>query len=271
MNKYGSNVKTFLAPNVIEAIISPPSLLSIVDADCQTQLVQAGSLWNRPQPIANPGVDDWNPNGNLIIHGAGLYGNFADGLIFSTPFARPAIKIWARSVQWSATVPAGQVSLAHSGKSLIGVGTQFTSDIAPVGPCLVPIQLWGTPALVTAVISDTAAVVSQYGGLITQNLVPTPPFISYVTGAFVGNLNDAVTVIVPAISTLNQTYGCDKVLPIAALYSALPRSGFLLFAKVLLNLEGTDTMDFQTLTVDPLFGRSIATFDIAIDLEITPR
>jgi hypothetical protein len=256
MNQYGSAVRTYIAANVMEELITPPNQLDVTNSNIRKQFFQMGGSIQNPAFI-NSGVDDWNLQSNFSIHRCGLFSNFADGLVYLAPCVRPSITIKAFPWKVNVALP-GTVSMTAGSRDLVGFATTWNT----VGPGKLTVGRYyainGHLLEITKVNSDTSAEASQYVGLIDVAGISGQTMYSTIGGSlFVQN-------VLPCIDTLNYMYEADRFEPISLVnvigYTAIALQAILSFS---------DTVSFGTKSIDTAWARTIATFDVKADLEIT--
>jgi hypothetical protein len=143
MNTYGSSNRTYVARNVREATISPPTDIAVSQAGWFTQLLKPISLVQYQE--------------NVLLRRVGLFSNFADGLVWADPKTRLQINIEASAAAYLNTFSA---TPTPKSKALVGAGTHFLTDVNP-GDVLYgqTSQTWN---LVYTVNNDTSITFADY-------------------------------------------------------------------------------------------------------------
>lgn len=123
---YPSVLRTYFTRNLFEGNILPPADFTLVGADCLRQITDlnysAGGGGAAQQPI--------NPETNLYIRNAGVFSNFADGLVFKNPWQRVDLEIRVRAYTRGGNL-TGTLAAAMNSKTLTGAGTAFVAEVPP--------------------------------------------------------------------------------------------------------------------------------------------
>lgn len=125
-NKYESHLRTFTARNLVWNsaasvpglfTLGPPNVLTLADADFVTQFYRA----NQP-------VHEWRAGCNMNVKRAGVFSNFADGLVLSNTKQRLALLI--RSALWYRMPCGGTVDFTVGSRDITGTNL---NSIFPTG------------------------------------------------------------------------------------------------------------------------------------------
>jgi len=242
MNQYGSVIRTLTARNVIEKVIAPPADLLVATTDCIGQIFEAGQ-----RQIANPSFK-YYVESNIILHRLGVFSNFADGMVWKTPYSRMGVRI---SFTPFSMLPAisGTVTVASNSKALTGdLSTLFVAEI-PAGTNIMIGGAIFTVALVTdnqnAVLTDYA--INAAGVQCLKLSTPAP----------------TVSTLLYGVENFNTMYEHEAFVPISTIAGNLPFY-FITATPVLV-----DDSTLMTRTIDPSYGREIAYFDVKADFEFS--
>lgn len=248
MNSYGSSIRTFTARNVLETVMPlSPAALTIAVNDWVPQIFETG------QRTGTGGTSQIIQASNLILRRIGLFCNFADGLIFRTPYANPVITITAVPYSVSATPFTGTVNVLATSKSVDGVGTQFITEGLVAGSV---IRIGGR-------LYTLAANPSAETGLGCLTLTD---YAHTANNASVYQVNVNAQVWSGAfrwINNLNYMYERESFSAISLLAGNL--SNYFLRASV----SQAASADYMTNTVDTSFEDAPVIFDVVADFEIT--
>ena len=259
MNRYNSVTRRFWALGVIDVPLTQPSI-SIA---------------------ANPGYDAYrsrmfqidqnalNPNGVLVIRTAGLYSNFADGLVFHSPVGSPPppptppnnifapqLAMQTLSFDAGSLLPGTSVTTVAGSDQITGVDGPFAG--------LAPGDYLRIQNFITRVLTVTSP--DQIG-------VTTPPLFSEVIPTMASSLLRKLTLIgfdnVPYLPvwSLNDPQQVDE-------YVNPLKFGGVASAHTAIEgwVKNDVALKFDTISIDPLWiPVSSVQFSIAIDLEYTRR
>lgn len=147
-NKYFSNEREWVARNIAEETISPPADLTI-----------DGNNVDWKEQIANH-FEQFNGDENsvIIVREAGIFSNFADGLVFKN--ANESIDLFINARFVATWTSIGNVTLTQGSKTMTGAG--FNANLSPGDFILVAGGASNYYAIVDSVTDDNNAELRDY-------------------------------------------------------------------------------------------------------------
>ena len=272
-NKYGSNVRTYVARNLIwnglhqfEVVPTTPSLYTLAPpatlpvnndtghtAGKQDDMFFRNQIRNRLTPTGQ----SWNHKSNLNVKRMGVFSNFADGLVLSNTDTRLSLIL----TTYTATITqyTGSVPFVTGHNYITGAtGLSSLPIIAGDGSCISDNALIENASIYTCyVTSDTAAQLSDFAFSSVTN-----------TKVYGVNLANPQTYYLNSIPALNTLYDTEIFLRSgidAAAYTAGART--IIMAQ--LALEGATVYNFYTKTIDTTLTYNVS-FDAVLEIELTP-
>lgn len=241
MNQYGSVVDRFIARNVLEQAINPPAAFSIANASWVDAFLRSLT----PTAFTTRYI---NRNSNMILRRAGLFCNFADGLVIDGT-NRIDLGISFRALNASGAIISGNFT---AGSTALTGGTAFLTELSAGDIVLDPVF---QPFRIASVTNDTDAVLDE-------RAIFTGPANTtvYSQSAFYG-------VHIPGIQELNQMYDHEIFAPIGSY--ALTTPDFIFAAVSLANEDTTSTVDYMSKTISTAYAGDTARFDVYADIEFT--
>lgn len=241
-NKYGSKVVTLYARNLLESTVSPPSDFTLTAANIIPQLAQ--------EPFARM----W-PQSNIIIRRAGVFCNFADGLVFKSLNTRLDIQMTVIGFRERSPAMSGSsIAFTLGGKAITGTGTLFVTESITYLRFGVDEVMRLKPAGKT----ETAANLADYsyldgaqaiGGAGIRALIPE--------GLEVGAVRH--------IPVLNEMVEYNELFKPRDIYTTATE---VLGIEVTLQSRGLDQV-FLTKSINTAFANDPIFFDVGMEVEFT--
>lgn len=253
MNRYASIEKTFFARNVYQG-----ALAAVLPAD----LVIAAADW-KPQLFVNKYsvIDPISINSNVFIKQAGIYCNFADGLVFKSFKDVIDIKVFG-FIANPRILPApvtGNFVGSPASKTVTGTNFNLLSpgSIIKVGDYFYCIDTIAGGGL-SSVLTDFPKI-TQGAGSTFEEWVALSPFFTF-------NLTD--------LRNLNCMYPVERFISpsnVVAPASLAATSKLLLLVSGINALTGMDShsVTFLTNTIDSTFASADVSFDVGLTIEYT--
>lgn len=255
-NRYSSNIRTYTARNLVwDTSASQP--IPFLMAAPTALTIQGSSMlqvFYKAQIPADTGVSaDWNRESRIAVKRAGVFCNFADGLVQKMDTSRISMSIIvgiydkAEQDNSAATFTVGSnevtgpsLNILQAGAVLLDTTSNYPYFIAEAAASA------GDPLYLT----DYARVSNTVPKLVTMN-----------PDSSLGKLFN-----ISNLATLNTMYETEIFYPSVPL-TADQR----LYISCQLSIDGNDSsLDFYTKTVDTAFNGSPVSFDSVIELEVTP-
>lgn len=252
-NKYGSNIRTYTARNLVWDVSGTQPVPLTMNAP-NAFTVQASGMVPVFYKAQFPHEDDWNSNSKVSVKRAGIFCNFADGLVQKMDTSRVTMTITV-SLCTPNIIDDEDTAVFTAGSNVVtGVG----SDLTPFLPGMIIydnffnypyyVQKRAAGAGLPCYITDYARATSSITGLVSYDRTFTKDFTIY------------------NLATLNTMYEAEIFFP----YCPVTQDQRM-FISCQLGIDGVDTsLDFYTKSIDPLFNGSPVSFDSVIELEITP-
>lgn len=250
MNKYGSVVRRLIAKNVLEQV------MPVIPAPLQV----ANAGWKRvfaryKIPATATDYLRMNVNSNINILSAGLFCNFADGLVLATPANRILLPIYAASYAAVATL-TGTVTFTIGSKALTGAGTGFVAELGGAPTPVVVRDALGNLYFIDSVTNDTNAVLTEYATV--TNVTAAAQRFGEV-GTIGANLL--------SVTNLNMMMSAERPIPNASISStAAEQIGIVVNPS---NDNTATTVDFLTKTIDATYAGDTSIWDVLVDVEFT--
>lgn len=244
MNKYSAELRTFVARNLHEATLNPPNDLTI-----------ASNAWVKQIAIYSTTTErTLNKNTNINVRRAGVFCNFADGLVFKDPSQRIDLRLAVFAIYQGAKISSAAGVTAGS-KNLIGSGSDsFTTDLSagdivflnPGGPYRFHI--------IDSVTNDNLAVMNDYA--------PENGALDlYKTTALPGDETFHI-----GIPVLNYMFEVGEYMAPTIFNTATN----LLDVIIRCEINCPQTLTFLTKSINTDFADDTAFFDVILDVEYTP-
>jgi len=250
-NKYGSAIRTYVARNVGEVQIHPPAACGLASAGFRPQFFRLTEDYlSGDLPMSS--------ESNIHIHRAGLFSNFADGLVPRDATSRLNLSIFTGSVTRNGTPLTGLVSYSPASLTLTGdVNTLFLTELS-VGTLL---MLDNFPYYVDTVTANDSCTVTDYPRMTRVNWA-IAKYVTWGTGSYELQLLD--------IMNLNHMYQVDWFWPLATI-GALASNQLPLFqARVTVDAYA-NIMYWLTNSISTSYDDEYAFFDVLMELEFTYR
>lgn len=248
MNKYASNIRTYCARNVLEAVINPPADLSILMTDWKPQFFRSHF----------PGIPaPWGINGNFILRQVGMFCQFGEGLILASPSNRMDIYFSAYGYAPDVGDPISSITFTEDSKAI--TGANFNADL---GPGAVVLDSVGNAYFVDTVTDDANAVLCDYA---RDTCVLSPIQLLVTTTLF--------DYIIPDWSLFNVMTDQEIFMPVASLVTPTPAGtpDRILFSVRPVNASPDVTHPtFLTKSIETAFAGDTAIFDMYAQIEFTP-
>ena len=267
LNSCGGDVIRVTARNTFSDTITAGTPFVIDPALTKEQLAQY-------VPGVRSGVTgsnnvDSSKETNIIILNAGIFSNFADGLVFGSQYVRPSIFVeGAVFAPWDGG-DAGTLTGTAGSTTVTGAGTDFTLGTAPVGG--------------GDIVMVGPAAQRKFVGFI--NSVPGPATLELTDGSPVDFSGDAYNIMQPTslqyrhvvkdIPQLNCMHPWGRtILRIEPDVFSGDTFGIFITARLKtspdINFAGDPDLTLLTDSVNSAFDGSTVTFDIVLDLLVTP-
>lgn len=254
-NKYGSNIRTYTARNLVWNCAAAQPVPFAMAAPANLTLDASGGATDsflQGFYKAQIGATDWNNESRISIKRAGLFCNFADGLVQQMDASRISMTISA--VLYSATT----LGVGHTMKIWVGsnqiTGPHLDVDVA-AGDVVYDI-VNGVPHF----IQSAAAIAGGPAYITDYSLYPTTPDIGIIILSPVNIIDFTIS----NVATLNTMYETEIFMP----YTKGANQQMLLSCQ--LAIQGGASYSFYTKSIDPLFNGSPVSFDSVIEVEVTP-
>lgn len=249
MNSYGSNIRTYIARNIAEIAIAPP-----------TDLVFTGQKRGIFRTaVVNPAHNfPWNINGNFFLRQIGLFCNFGENLILKTPAQRLdlQLELWTYREQPTA---GGIINFTVGSKAVTGSG--FLLHLVPG---YVVLDAIGNPYIVDQVTDDNNGILCDYA-----RSTGSTGRIQYLASPLqVANYR----VELPDLSLLNTLIDYEYFIPSNRFASTSGLQQYYdktLFFCEILNQDGGNA-EFYTKGIPSSFSGAKAIFDVYMEIEFTP-
>jgi hypothetical protein len=251
-NKYSSNVRTYLARNLVwnsgscaaytPYTLSAPNDLTFGGNDFVTQVLRGG--------LAN-GAPDWNTAGNIIIRKMGVFCQFADGLVPTNTINRLQLNLYAQVFQSSSITGTAQFTK----NSNIVSGTSLTS-LGSADLILDSASILSANAYKFVVKSASSVQLSDYAlrNATNSNIYAATqtadPFWFY-------------SVRIPVLNTMFDT----EIIFQNSIAAGATTKAPLILATLATEPDGNFT--FYTKNLDTDFNGLPVTFDAVVELEVT--
>jgi len=248
-NKYASVERRVIAMSVHRSVINPPN-----DYD-----IAVGSFSNRLFTINQQVV---NPQTNFIIRRAGLFCNFADGLVWGDGgSALNSTPLFARIVSRSYTVDTlltGTLTRTVNSLAFTGAASSFTTELS-ANDVIIPAAALGLdgqfPSRIASVTDDTNAVLKD-----------PPERNNAGNNWWKLSEEDDETFQYIQLRQLNEMIDVNESLPSGTFGDA-----DAVYVTLEVEFLYSDTLNFLTKSIDPAFANDYAIFDVHLDIEYTAR
>jgi len=254
MNKYQSKLHVFRARNIVVGAVAPPADFLITSALSKRQLLQPHG------PIAGFYTNSCNINGNFCIRQAGVFSNFADGLVFKDSRYRLDIIFQAQACTIAAGSLTGLMSFDPTSKNVVGVGTAFVAELIP-GDFIT----WNTTGqqeygIVDSITNPLLLTLRDYPHLVLAG------WSAWKLSPSMGATYQQA--VMYDVSELNFFHDCDIFFNPAA-YSVGASTDLILTATFLQVGSPARDIPFLTKSIDAAFAASPIFFDICANIEYT--
>lgn len=250
-NKYGSNIRTYTARNLVWDVSGGQPVPYTINAPNALTIEKDGMLpvfYRAQYPLDH----DWHNNSKVSVKRAGIFCNFADGLVQKMDTSRVSMEIKviiARRVQLSGNgvvFTEGSNIITGTDLSPLNVNTIVCDRIGGNIPYYMQADV--TAPLNPGYITDYAIASSVNTALYKYDIIREQAFTIY------------------NVATLNTLYECELFFPYCPLQD---EDRMFLSCKIDIDGPGT-SLDFYTKSIDTLFNGSPVSFDSVMELEITP-
>lgn len=245
-------MRMLTARNVWEGVLPViPANMVLTGANCVYQIA------NRQRIVLNN-------DSNILIRKAGVFCNFADGLVFAEPGQSMQIVIESYALP-TPTLLTGSVGFTYNSKLLQGVGSLFVAEIQAPGVDILKLQ----PPFFTQNFNHPRYVqVDTVTNDLQLNMTDYAVFTSgagayeayaYPPGLVVSSTN----FILENVHTLNHMYEVNHFIS-PALYASLGNE-----LVIVANVNPLRDVTFFTKSIDTTFAGDKVNFDVILEIEIT--
>jgi len=257
-NKYSSNVRTYTARNLVWDVSGGQPIPYKINAPVALTVSAAGMLpvFYRAQ---FPTEVDWNRESKITIKRAGIFCNFADGLVQKMDTSRVIMNITA-GIYSEAGISGAITTFTKGSNAVAGTGL----NVGTITPGKV-IYDNSIPGSVYPYFVQAAAVASPGTAYITDYAWRTSGPIASIP-MYNNSVGQSQTFTIYNIATLNSMYEAEIFFPFTPTGLATDR----LFLSCQLGIDSATSLDFFTKTIDPAFNGQAVSFDSVIEVEITP-
>lgn len=252
-NKYGSNIRTYTARNLVWNVsgVQPIPFVMNAPAPLTIPLESMLQVFYKAQ---FPSQNEWNRESKIAIKRAGIFCNFADGLVQKMDTSRVTMTVSVLIARYD-MVDHSDCSFVKGSNKVTGVNLQLLSSTPPDNIIfdntnLTPYYVQKAPA-----VAGGDLYITDYARY-TQNIVFTSKKVVQQLSEFT----------IFNIATLNNMYETELFFPYCPV-----EMGDTMYLSCKLGIDGSDTsLDFYTKSINPDFNGSPVSFDSVIELEITP-
>jgi len=225
----------------------PPADFSIVNGDGFTNDVNALQIVE-----GEAGINEIGVNKNLRVRGAGVFCNFADGLVPKDRNGELSVVTQVQGFVQNTTL-TGTLTVTPGSTAVTGVGTLFTAELVPGQIIIEPLS--GQALIVQSITNDTA--------LVTRN-VPR----KLITGGtlYTVTASTADTGGPWPMQNLNEMVEIEEFFT-PATFAGSAYTYTIIFAKITVTGSTLNTFTWLTKSIDTSFSGDEVTLDIALDVE----
>lgn len=253
-NKYGSNIRTYTARNLVWDVqpSTPPTPYNI-NAPVDLGVAATGML-----PVFYkaqfPYGYDWNRNSRIAIKRAGIFCNFADGLVQKMNTNRLSLYVVVGTYR-QVTIGPSTVSFTRGSNIIGGLFTTDIQDRTILFDSInkIPYFVTRLPGNLQNEVYLTDYAIADYGDEPLQKLDP----------------GYEQTFIISNIATLNTMYEAEISFPLTPSASD-PLQHLFVSCQLVIDGVYESPYAFYTKSINPSFNGSPVSFDSVIELEVTP-
>lgn len=256
-NKYGSNIRTYTARNLVwdcsahqpvPHVMASPANLVLDASGAGTDSLLKGFY------RAQMGTADWNIHSRLSIKRAGLFCNFADGLVQQMDAKRIKMTITAALYDYLPLV-TGHTAKFYSNSNEI-TGPTLDVDVTAGD------AIYDVTNSEAYFVQSAAASAGDPAYLTDYHTSPTTADLDIVK--LVTTPLTSMSFIIQNVATLNTMYETEIFFPFTK------GTNQHVFLSCELSILGGTSYSFYTKTIDPLFNSLPVSFDSVIEVEVTP-
>lgn len=243
-------MRTYFARNLFEGIITPPADFTLASANCERQVFDLNyAAGGGPVPLV-----PINSETNVHFRSAGVYSNFADGLVFKNAWQRVDLEIRVVAYTRGSTL-TGTAAVPNNSKTITGAGTAFVAEVG-ANDLLEIVPIGGPPREVgiVDVITDNTHLdlnnypLTNFGNCELRILTPV----------------ETIYYDVLSLPVLNAMYYVNHFISL----TGVERDGLLLDARLNNSPFSAHDTVFLTKSISPDFEDAVH-FDGALDIEFT--
>jgi hypothetical protein len=256
-NKYQSNVRTYMARNLLWNSQGSPVDLHVLDAPNNISLNDDDGVLQFYRSYGSAGVD-WNISGNVLVKRFGLFCNFADGLVMSNISTRLVLSL--RTAIFYITPVVGSTVFTRGSNIITGTNLDdaFGTGAGYKGFITDDTTVFGGNyySVLDVAANGLSARISDYA--YRDSTLATISKLAY------SNLKVYETVRVPVMNVMFDTevFFNNSI--------AITDTTHCPLLLAIVNIRDGTVYDFYTKTVDTSYNTLPVSFDGMIEAEITP-